>query len=177
MKFLSKLSLVAVLVMFSSGSFAEVCEGINACSELYTKFTGEKLVMDKISDEMTLAAENANFSKENVRQEFRLYLNKNAVVLNGNKLEPMRNGGFLGAPIYIVSLSNMPQMINKDGLVTLVYHAKNPAKKLVKKATGLSKIKIKGHQAILDFPTNIIAIEDTFEFATRNMLAIMKADK
>lgn len=178
MKFLSKLSLITVLLMISTVSFAEVCEGVNACTELYTKFTGEKLIMDKdISDEMTLSVGSANFSKENIRQEYKFFLNKNAVALVGDKLQAIRNGDFLTSPIYIVSISNMPMMINKDGLVTLVYHAKNPAKKLIKRATGFSKKKIKGHPAILEFPTNVIAIEDTFEYATKSMLAIMKADK
>jgi hypothetical protein len=178
MKLLSQLSLITALLIFSSNSFAEVCEGINACTELYTKLTGEKIIMDKdITDEMTLAAPTANFTSENAKAEYRLYLNKNAIALTGSKMDTMRNGDFLISPIYIVSENNMPQMINKDGLVTLVYHAKNSTKKLTKKVSALSKKKMKGHPAILEFPTNVIAVEDTFEYATRNMNAIIKADK
>ena len=172
------LSLLSVLfIFFSTNSYAEVCEGFNACTNLYTQLTGQKISIDKnISDETSLAVQNTDLTKENAKAEYQLFLNKNTIDFKNGKLNMMRNGEFLTAPIYIVSESNMPQMINKDGLVTLVYHAqKASAKSLSSKTRQLlsfSKVKTKAHFSILEFPTKIIAVSHTFEYATKIMKEI-----
>ncbi|MBY0414962.1 MAG: hypothetical protein K2Q18_12400 [Bdellovibrionales bacterium] len=175
------LTLLVILTVLPLSSFAEVCEGMNACTDLYRKLTGDKVVIDdKISDEMTLAVNGTDLTPQNARGEFPLFLNKNAVNFMGNKLTPVRNGEFLGSPIYVVSANNMPQMINKDGLMTMVYHAKNETKKLITpKLLGmLSKKKTKGLSRVVDFKASkIVIVSDTFEYATKIMNEIIKADK
>jgi hypothetical protein len=179
---MKRLALLSFLVLFSTNSFAEVCEGINACTELYRKLTGDNIIADKdITDETTLAVVSTDLTAQNAKAEFQLYLNKNTIQLLGRRLDIMRNGDFLTSPIYIVSENNMPQMINKDGLVTLVYHAKRPTSKLltskVRNQLSFTKVQTKSRFAILEFPTKIIAIQHTFEYAEKMMKKIMKADQ
>jgi hypothetical protein len=176
------LTLSFLFAIFFTSAHAEVCEGLNACNELYTKLSKNQLTMDKtISDEVTMAVQGTDLTAENYKTEYPLYLSKNTISLSGKTLKNMRNGEFLTSPIYIVSENNMPQMINKDGLVTLVYHAKKSPKKLltskVTKMISFSRPNPKAHYSILEFPTKVIAVSHTFEYATKMMKEIMKADE
>ncbi len=178
--FRSLLCLVAL--SFSINSYAETCEGFNACADLYTKLTGEKLSIDKnISDEMTLAYNDANLTKENAKTEFTMFLNKNAVDMqNKGYIFAMRDKEFLSAPIYVVTEENMPRLFNKDALVTFIYHATHDTKKIVtaKARAALSKKKTKSRNNIVEFShTKIISVSDTGEAATKIMKEIFKADK
>lgn len=162
--------------------YAEKCEGINACTDLYAKFTGEKFIIDdSINDEMSLAAPDSDLTAVNAKVEFISFLNKNVVnIMAKNKLIAGRNGEFLTAPIYVVSAGNIPRMINKDGLVTFVYHSQKDTSKLVSAKTRglLTRNKNNSERRIVDFPnTKIIAVSDTFENAERIMTLIMKSDK
>jgi hypothetical protein len=146
------------------------------------KLTGEKLNIDKnISDEMTLAYNDANLTKENAKAEFVMFLNKNVMNLDTEgRVMAMRNNEFLSAPIYVVSAGNMPRVFNKDALLTFVYHTQHETKKVVTKKARvlLSKKKRKSRNNIVEFPhTKIIAVSDTGEAATKIMKEIFKADK
>lgn len=168
------------LMVFSANSYAEKCEGMNACVSLYEKLTGDKLKVDEaINDDMTLASNDTDLTAADTKSQFEMYLNKNGVRLHKNSLWAVRAGEFLTAPIYVVSQGNMPQMINKDGLVTLVYHAKKKSSKLVPGlARFLSKKKIKDVPKIVEYlNTNTISVSDTFEHAEKIMTKILKADK
>lgn len=160
---------------------AEVCEGIKSCSELYTKVTGEKLQIEKsINKSMSISSTGTDLDKSNVKKEFERYLNQNAVSLSNKRLQSMRQGEYLRAPIYLVSLGNMPMMINKDGLVTLVYQSTNETNKLVNTSVKkmLSKKKSKSLNKIIEFPkNNLIAVSDTYEYASKIMKEIMMQDK
>lgn len=179
---LSLVSFSLLISLFVSFSLkAEVCEGIKSCSELYTKITGEKLQSDKsINKSMSISATGTDLDKSNVKKEFERYLNQNAVSLSNKRLQSMRQGEFLTAPIYLVSLGNMPMMINKDGLVTLVYQSTKETNKLVNSSVKkmLSKKKSKSLNKIIEFPkTNLIAVSDTYEYASKIMKEIMLQDK
>lgn len=160
---------------------AEVCEGIKSCSELYTKITGEKLQSEKsINKSMSISATGTDLNKSNVKKEFERYVNQNAVSFSNKRLLSVRNGEYLTAPIYLVSLGNMPMMINKDGPVTLVYQSTKETKKLVNSNVKkmLSKKKSKSQNKIVEFPnTNLIVVSDTYEYASKTMKEIMLADK
>lgn len=176
------LFLTLALMLFSSHSYAKKCEGINACSDLYTELTGERFIIDNsIDDEMSLGAPDADLNAINARVEFLNFINKNVVsIVQKNRLVAARNGEFLTAPIYIVSDGNIPRMINKDGLVTLVYHSKKATSKLVSSKTRalLTRKKNNTERRIIDYSkTKIIAVSDTFENAERIMILIMKSDK
>ena len=174
--------LAFITITFSFNLYAENCEGFNACAELYTKLTGEKLKIDKnISDEMSLAYNEANLTAENAKTEFPLFLNKNAVDYRSNGMvRAMRDGEFLSSPIYVVTKDNMPSLFSKEGLVTFVYHSMNDTKKVVtsKARSYLTKKKNKSRQNIVEFShTKIITVSDNVEAATKIIKEIFKADK
>lgn len=177
------LSVSLLLSLYSVNSYAEKCEGFNACTELFTKLTGQKLkVSSLITDDMSLAAPDTDLTKENAKKEFPLFLNKNAVSLMGaDELFAHRNGEFLTAPIFVVSEGNVPMMINKDGLVTFVYHTKGETSKLADKTRKmLSKkmLKPKSPSKIIEFKENkIIAVSDSYEKAEKVIREIIKLDK
>jgi len=182
MKFLF---LVSVLGLFSFNSYAEKCEGVNACVDLYTKLTGEHLAIYKdVTDDMTLAIPDTDLTKDNAKVEFNKFANKNLIQITDiNKVKTLiakRSGDFLTAPIYIVSENNIPMMINKDGLVTFVYHSKGDTSKLSSKTrTMLSKKKpANGRNSILEFMDNkIISVSDTYERADKIARVWIKLDK
>lgn len=175
--------LLLITISFSINTYAETCEGFNACADLYTKLTGEKLTIDKnISDEMTLAYNDANLTKENAKTEFTMFLNKNAVdIQKKGYVFAMRDKEFLSAPIYVVTEENMPRLFNKDALVTFIYHATHDTTKKVvtaKARAALSKKKTKSRNNIVEFShSKIISVSDTGEAATKIMKEIFKADK
>lgn len=176
--------LALTIGMFSVSAYAEKCEGFNACADLYTKLTGKKLAIDTvISDEMTLAAPDADLTAENAESEFALFLNKNVVTFlkKDKRLIANRSGEFLGAPIYVVSQNNMPQMFSKEGLVTLVYHSKENPDRLSGKVRGLLSKKMpkpKSLNKIVTYQeTKIFIVSDTFEVAQKVMNQIFKLDK
>jgi len=180
------LSVLTLLSIFSINAYAEKCEGVNACVELYTKLTGEHLNIDKvITDEMTLAAPDIDLTKENAKVEFSIFNNKNALhVYNVNKSKMLiakRNGEFLTAPIHIVSENNIPMMLNKDGPVTFVYHAKGNISNLAKKTVKLLSKKMpaaKSLNRIVEFQeNNIILVSDTYEKADKIAREWIKLDK
>lgn len=181
---MKKLILATLLVMFSVNSYAEKCEGFNACVELYTKLTGKKLTIDPvISDEMTLAAPDTDLTAETAEKEFHLFLNKNVVnyFTVQNKLISGRQGEFLTSPIYVVSQNNMPQMFSKEGLVTLVYHTKGDPDKLAGKVRNMLSKKMprpKSVNKIVAYQnTKIFIVSDTFEVAQKVMNQIFKLEK
>jgi hypothetical protein len=177
------LSIFTFLCLFSFNSYAEKCEGVNACTELYSKLTGKKLeVNSSITDEMTLAAPDTDLTKENAKAEFSMFLNKNAIILYSEKqLVPNRSGEFLTAPIHVISENNIPMMLNKDGLVTFVYHVQGDIGKLAKKTRSmLSKKKSspKSINKILEYKENkIIVVCDTYEKADKIAREWIKLDK
>jgi hypothetical protein len=177
------LILLTLLSFFSMNAYAEKCEGINACSDLYSKLTGEQLEIDStITDEMTLASPDVDLTKENVKAEFSLFVNKNVMsILDGKKLITHRMGDFLVAPIFVVSKNNIPMMINKDGLVTFVYHSKGATKRLSDKTRILmSKKMARPHSEnkIVEFKDNkIIVVSDTYEKADKIAREWIKLDK
>ncbi|MBC7712756.1 MAG: hypothetical protein H7177_05430 [Rhizobacter sp.] len=168
-------------LIFSFNSFAETCEGFNACADLYTKLTGEKLTIDKdISDEMSMASTSANLTSANAKTEFTLFLNKNVVALQPKGLVmSLRHGEYLSAPIYVVSEGNIPRMFTKEGKVTFIYHAQHDTKKVVtaKARASMSKKSKKSLNNIVEFSqSKIIAVSDTVEAATKIIKEVMKAD-
>lgn len=176
------LLIATVLGLFSFNSYAEKCEGINACVDLYTKLTGEKFTIEEsISDDMSLAAPDTDLTAANAKLEFENFLNKNVVsVMAKNRLTAGRSGEFLTAPIYVVSAGNIPRMLNKDGLVTFVYHSKKDPSKIVNAKTRglLTRKKNNSERRIVDYSkTKIIAVSDTFQNAERIITFIMKADQ
>ena len=176
---ISQLFLMLSLTVFSSTAYSEVCNDLQTCSELYTKLTGETLTISKDLEGATLADRTADLTAENAKEEFATFLNFSAISKHGSNISSMRNGEFLKSPVYLVSEGNMPQVFQKDGLVTLVYQSKKATKKLVsKKAKMLSK-KTKAYRpAILEMNGNqIIAVQDKFVNAEKIISAIMKADK
>jgi hypothetical protein len=177
------LSIFTLLCLFSFNSYAEKCEGVNACSDLYSKLTGQKLSIDPtITDEMTLASPDVDLTKENAKVEFSKFINKNVMsILDKTKLISHRMGEFLTAPIYVVSENNIPMMINKDGLVTFVYHTKGNTKKLADKTRiMMSKKMPRPHSAnkIVEYKENkIIVVSDTYEKADKIAREWIKLDK
>jgi len=176
-----RLSIVSLAMLISLGASAEVCEGLNACSELYTQLTGKSVKLDKtLTKETSIAVPSTTMESKNATGDFKTFLNKNAVDMTSTgQILPKRNGEFLTAPIYVVTPENMPMMINKDGLVTMVYQAKNPTTKLVttKIRKLLSKKKSKSTNGIVEFKdTGIITASDTYEHASKIMTEIMKSD-
>lgn len=176
------LFLILILGLFSINLHAKKCEGMNACIDLYTEITGEKFIIDEsVNDEMSLAAPDTDLNAQNAKIEFLNFLNKNVVsIMLKKNLVAARNGEFLTAPIYVVSDGNIPRMINKDGLVTLVYHSRKETSKLVSAKTRglLTRKKNNSERRIVDYSkTKIIAVSDTFENAERIMMLIMKSDK
>lgn len=181
---MKRMILALFLGMLSANSYAERCEGFNACAELYSKISGKKLSIDNsISDEMTLAVEDTNLTKENAEDEYALFLNKNVVSYykKNHQLIAQRQGEFLTSPIYVVSQGNMPQMFSKEGLVTLVYHSKNdPDKFSAKTRVMLSKKmpKPKSINKVIAYrETKIFVVSDTFEVAQKVMEQVFKMDK
>lgn len=179
MKFLS---ILIILILFSFNSYAEKCEGIHACAELYTKLTGDKVTVDtSVTDEMSLAVSGVELTAENAKNKFEIFLNKNVVALTAKKqLVAGRKGDFLTAPVYVVSEGNIPRMINKDGPVTFVYQAKNETKKLINNKTrGLLSRKKGSFETMINTfdKTKIIAVSDKDENASRIITFIMKSDK
>lgn len=183
--FMKLIPIMSFLFLFSFNTYAEKCEGVNACVDLYSKLTGEHLAIDKdVTDEMTLAVPDTDLTKENAKIEFSKYANKNVMhVMNINKVKTLlskRSGDFLTAPIYIVSENNIPMMINKDGPVTFVYHSKSNTSKLASKTrTMLGKKKpAKGRNSIIEFMDNkIIVVSDTYEKADKIAREWIKSDK
>lgn len=177
------LSIFTLLCLFSVNSYAERCEGVNACVDLYSKLTDVKLTIDKnVTDEMTLAAPDADLTKENAKIEFSKFINKNVMsILNNKFLITQRMGDFLTAPIHVVSENNIPMMINKDGLVTFVYHAKGNTKKLADKTRVMMSKKMAGSHAvnkIIEYNKNkIIVVSDTYEKADKIAREWIKLDK
>ena len=167
------------LSLFSLNAYSETCTGISGCTSLYEKLTGKTINTDKaISDEMTLTLNETTLTKENAAKEFAAFINMNAVTLEGSSLKAMRNGEYLTAPIYLVTVDNVPQMINKDGLVTMVYQATKPTQRLVTKNIRalLSKKKAKSRQGIAEYNSNMISVSDTYEHAEKVIRAILKND-
>lgn len=180
------LSIFTLITLFSFNAYAEKCEGVNACVDLYTKLTGEHLAIYKdVTDEMTLAAPDTDLTKENAKVEFSKFVNKNVMqMMEINKVKTLvakRSGDFLTSPIFVVSENNIPMMINKDGLVTFVYHAKGGTGRLaVKTRTMLSKkMPSKGSRnSILEFADNkIISVSDSYEKADKIAREWIKLDK
>lgn len=175
-----KLTFSLLILFFSLSAHAEKCEGIEACSALYTKLTGKKVVTSDIKEDMTLSSPGTDLTAENAEKEYIRYLNLNVVqMLEGNRLIALRHGEFLTSPIYMIEKGIMPQMINKDGLVTLVFVSKNSPKKLISKKVRnqLSRKKTKSINNIVEFnDNNIITLSDTYEYASRIMTTIMKKD-
>lgn len=171
-----------VSMLVSLNSYAETCEGFNACAELYTKLTGEKLTIDKnISDEMSMASTSANLTSANVKSEYNLFLNKNVVILHSKGIVmALRHGEYMSAPIYVISEGNIPRMFTKEGKVTFIYHVQHDVKKVVtaKARASASKKTKKSLNNIVEFPqSKIVAVSDTVEAATKIINEIMKADK
>lgn len=177
------LPIVTLLCLFSFNSYAEKCEGVNACTNLYSKLTGKKIeVSASITDEMTLAAPDADLTKENAKAEFSKFINKNVMsILDNTKLISHRMGEFLTSPIYVVSENNIPMMINKDGLVTFVYHSKGDTKKLADKTRIMMSKKMPGPHSvnkIIEYKENkIIVVCDTYERADKIAREWIKLDK
>ncbi len=176
-----RLSIVTLALLVSFGASAEVCEGLTACTNLYTQLTGKKVKGDNyITPEMSLAVSSTTMESKNATNEFKSFLNKNAINLTSSgQILASRHGEFLTSPIYVVSPGNMPMMINKDGLVTMVYQAKKPTAKLItsKIRRLLSKKKTKSVNSIVEFKdTGIITASDTYEHASQIMTEIMKSD-
>ena len=177
------LSIFTLLCLFSVNSYAERCEGVNACVDLYSRLTNKKLSIDPaITDEVTLAVPDVDLTKENVNVEFEKFLNKNGgMTILANTVISKRAGDFLTAPIYVVSENNIPMKINKDGLVTFVYHTKGATKKLADKTRiMLSKKKLadKTFAKTIEFSTNkIIVVCDTYERADKIVRTMIKLDK
>lgn len=176
------LSVLTLLSLFSFNAYAEKCEGVNACFDLYSKLTGKKLSIDKsITDEMTLAAPDTDLTKENAKVEFAKFCNKNVLSIKGKVLMAHRSGDFLTAPIHVVSENNIPMMINKDGLVTFVYHAKGNIEKLAARTrtmTSKKKPQPNSINKIVQFTENkIIAVSDTYEKTDKIAREWIKLDK
>ena len=174
--------LILTLISFSFNSYAEKCEGINACIDLYSRLTGHKLIPSvSITDDMSLAVADTDLNSSNAQKEFEKFLNKNIVSINGDKLMANRHGDFLAAPAYIVSEGNIPMMIDGKGLVTLVYSAKGNTIRLVNSARKMLSKKMpnaKNVNNIMEFKaTKIISVSDTYETAVKIIKIIMKQDK
>ena len=170
------------LITFSFNSYAEKCEGLNACIELYTKLTGHKLIPGpSISDELSLAVSDVDLTETNADKEFKKFLNKNTISLNGDRMMVNRFGEFISAPVYVVSEGNIPRMMDAKGLVTLVYHAQGNSKKLASDAAKMSSKKMskpKSVNSVIDFgETKIISVSDSYEVAVKIVKQIMKKDK
>lgn len=176
---ISQLALLASLSIFSITAQAEVCSDLQTCADLYTKFTGENVTLSKDLEDITLVERATDLTASNAKSEFEIFLNLNAISKHGSNISTMRNGDFLKSPIYMVSEGNMPQVFQKDGLVTLVYQAKKATKKLVsKKVKMLSRVTKTYRPAILEMNDNkIIAVQDKFVNAEKIMSAIIKSDK
>lgn len=181
---MKRMILALMLVAFSANAYAEKCEGFNACSELFSRLTGKKLSIDStISDEMTMAVEDADLTKENAESEYALYLNKNVISYfkKNGQLISQRNGEFISAPIYIVSKGNMPQMFSKEGLVTLVYHSQIDPDKFSAKTRGMLSKKMpkpKSVNKVIAYrESKIFVVSDTFEVAQKVMEQVFKMDK
>lgn len=179
-------SIFTLVTLFSFNAYAEKCEGVNACVDLYTKLTGEHLAIYKdVTDDMTLAAPDADLTKENAKVEFTKFANKNVIqILEINKVKTLvakRSGDFLTSPIYIVSENNIPMMINKDGLVTFVYHSKGATRKLAEKTRTMLSKKMpskESRNSILEFTDNkIISVSDSYEKADKIAREWIKLDK
>lgn len=181
---MKKMVLAVVFSILSANSYAERCEGFNACAELYSKLSGKKLSIDNtISDEMTLAVEDTDLTKENAESEYVLFLNKNVVnyYKKNHQLIAQRQGEFLASPVYVVSPGNMPQMFSKEGLVTLIYHSKNDPDKFAEKTRGMLSKKMPKPKAVNKIityrETKIFVVSDTFEVAQKVMEQVFKMDK
>lgn len=174
------LAFLTTIFFLSLNTYAETCTGIAECSKLYTKIDAKEFKIDKaITPKMTLILEETNLTDGSAKKDFLNFLNINAVEVVGDSLKPMRNGEYLTSPIYLVTPDNIPQMINKDGLVTLVYQTTNPAQKLLTKTIlGMSsKKKTKSRQGIVAYnESNIISVSDTYQYAEKIIRAIMKSD-
>lgn len=177
------LSILTLLCLFSINANAEKCEGINACADLYSKLTDKKLSIDPvITDEVTLAVPDVDLTKENAGVEFEIFLNKNGgMTILDHTVITKRVGDFLTAPIHVVSENNIPMMLNKDGLVTFVYHTKGATKRLADKTRSmLSKKKLAANTfaKTIEFPKNkIIVVCDTYEKADKIVRLMIKSDK
>ena len=179
---MKQILLFSFLFLISFNILAETCEGFNACADLYTKLTGEKLTIDKnISDEMSMASTSANMTAANAKVEFSLFLNKNVVALQPKGIVmALRHGEYMSAPIYVVSEGNIPRMFTKDGIVTFIYHAQHNTNKIVtaKARASLTKKSKKSVNNIIEFSqSKIIAVSDSVDNATKIIKEIMKADK
>lgn len=172
---------LALLVLLSFQAHAEKCETIEGCSALYANLTGEKVDFSAVPVEMSLAIAGTDMTPENAKEEYRKYLAMNAVMLiENNKLVPMRHGEFLKSPIYVVEKNKIPQMINKDGLVTFSYATQNDPKKLItrKVRKKLSYKKTKSLNNIVEYSgPKVITISDTYENASKIAAQIIKADQ
>jgi hypothetical protein len=176
------LFIISFLALISCKSFAETCEGFNACVDLYTKISGEKLTIDKaISDEMSMVSTSAKLTAANIKPEFNLFLNKNVLMLRPKGVVlSLRHGEYMSAPIYAVSDGNIPRMFSKEGKVTFIYHAQHDTKKIVtaKARSYLSKKTKNAVNNIVEFSqSKIIAVSDKVDAATKIIKEIMKADK
>lgn len=173
-------TLVSLLFLFSINSYAETCKGIISCGQLYSKLTGSKLKYDKkITIDMTLAIEEIDLTKENAAKEFPRFLNLNGVYQQKSNLIAIRNGEFLKAPIYHVTKDNVPQMINKDGLVTFSYEGIKKVKDLLTADVQkhLTYRKGKSHSLLHKQPAaNIIIVCETYENAEKMMRQILQND-
>lgn len=171
----------ALLVLLSLNAQAEKCETVEGCSVLFTNLTGEKVDFTAVPPEMSLAVPGTDLTAENVKVEFPKYLALNAVVLiEKNKLVPMRHGEFLTSPMYVVDKNKIPQMINKDGLVTFSYMTQNDPKKLVTRRIRkkLSYKKTKSLNNIVEYSgPKVITVSDTYEYANKVVAQIIKADQ
>lgn len=177
------LSILTLLCLFSINAYAEKCEGINACADLYSKLTDKKLSIDPvITDEVTLAVPDVDLTKENANVEFEKFLNKNGgMTILDNTVVTKRVGEFLTAPVHVVSDNNIPMMLNKDGLVTFVYHTKGSTKRLADKTRSMlskKKLAVKTFAKTIEFPKNkIMVVCDTYEKADKIVRLMIKLDK
>ncbi len=172
--------ILLVASLCSASAFAEKCEGIAGCIDLYSKLTGEAILVNEVKPDMTLALAGTDLTKANAKTEFVKFINTNIVeLIQGNKLVAFRHGEFLSSPIYLIENKIIPQMINKDGLVTLVYQSNKDPKSIITRRirNKLSRKKTKSINNIVEFSANkTVSVSDTYEYASRIMATIIKLD-
>jgi hypothetical protein len=103
----------------------------------------------------------------------------NGVGLEGNYVHSKREGEFNTSPIYIVTAENVPQMINKDGLVNFIYQTNRETGHLVVgEVRGLLPKKVANRMdKIVEFKSSkIILVSSTYEYAEKIIRRILELD-
>lgn len=166
------------LFISSLNAFSTECTGIVKCGFEYSKMTNYELEFDKKVNfgRLTLINDNLELNKDNVYNEFEIFLNDNMIDLAKTKsfkgvISSLREPEYNYAPIVMVRKDDIPPFINPQGPVTLVYKFTKNLETLKNKKINKLNEKVK----VIEFKDKIFA-SGKYDDARNFMEELIKED-